>query len=308
MLSILTDPKYPRAALGIEAARVTAVELERSGGAFAIRQAATVELPSNLIEPSFFEHNISDPGQFRVLLEEAATNAGLMGQRSWSVSLPSDTARTAILTLEAGGNGKESEEILDWKAEQTFGVPAGELRISRYKIPKDVEGRPRYLATAVKLAVIDEYEKVFESLGWKAGLILPRVVSETNWLTNGGGSDSLLISVQEAGFTALLLRNGEPNVVRSVTCTPAEQDDEIYRLLMFYHDRVAEQGEDRLNRFMVVGGSITPDKIREISSEALGRPLSVLGPEDVGLSMPSAGGLRFDDLAAPAGLAKLAYR
>ena len=110
------------------------------------------------------------------------------------------------------------------------------------------------------------------------------------------------------GFTALLLRNGEPNVVRSVTCTPAEQDDEIYRLLMFYHDRVAGQGEDRLNRFMVVGGSITPDKIREISSEALGRPLSVLGPEDVGLSMPSAGGLRFDDLAAPAGLAKLAYR
>ena len=309
MLSTLTEPKYPRAAIGIERTRVTAVELERSGRRYAVRQAATVELPSHLIEPSFTERNISDPGQLRVMLEEAASTSGLLNQRSWSVSLPSDTARTAILTLEAGGNGKESEDILDWKAEQTFGVSAGELRISRFKIPKDPDGRPRYLATAVKLSVIDEYDKIFEGLGWKAGLILPRAVSETKWLLgDSAAADSLLISVQDEGFTALLLRNGEPNVVRSVTCTIAEQDDEIYRLLMFYNDRVGAGSADRLNRFLVVGDSISAAKVQEISSEALGQPLTVLGPEDIGLSIPSGGGLRFDDLAAPAGLATLAWK
>jgi Tfp pilus assembly PilM family ATPase len=309
MLSTLTEPKYPRAALGIESSRVTAVELERSGRGYAVRQAATIELPSGLIEPSFIEPNISDPGQLRVMLEEAASTSGLLSQRSWSVSLPSDTARTAILTLEAGGDGKESEDILDWKAEQTFGVSAGELRISRYKIPKDAEGRPRYLATAVKLSVIDEYEKVFEGLGWRAGLILPRAVSETRWLQNdGAGADSLLISVQDEGFTALLLKNGEPNVVRSVTCTVAEQDDEIYRLLMFYNDRVGAGAADQLNRFLVVGRSVSPAKVQEISAEALGRQLTVLDADDVGLSIPAGGGLSFDDLAAPAGLATLAWK
>ena len=47
----------------------------------------------------------------------------------------------------------------------------------------------------------------------------------------------MLISGQNDGFTALLLRGTEPSVVRSVTCEQNEIDDEIYRLLMFYNDR-----------------------------------------------------------------------
>jgi hypothetical protein len=50
-----------------------------------------------------------------------------------------------------------------------------------------------------------------------------------------------------------------------------------------------------------------PAKIREISSEALGRPLRILQAEDVGLNVP-AGSLSFDDLAAPAGLASYGFR
>jgi Tfp pilus assembly PilM family ATPase len=311
MFSFLTQPTYPKAAIGIEKGSITALSLHREGrGAFGIRQAAAVELPAGLLNPSFLEHNISNQKEFSVLLEEAVASAGLLKQKNWSVSLPSNAARSAILTLDNSGSGKdESEDILDWKAEQTFGAPAAEMRITRHKIPADREGRSRYFASAVKLSVIDEYESVFERFGWKAGLILPRAVSESRWITDDSErADSMLISAQSDGFSAILMRSGEPAVIRSVTCTPAELDDEIYRLLMFYNDRFAADSRERLlERILLIGKGLVPSKIREISSEALGRALEVLRPEEVGLNMPATS-LTFDDVAAPAGLAALGWR
>ena len=114
-----------------------------------------------------------------------------------------------------------------------------------------VAGKARYFATAVKLGVIDEYETIFEMLGWQAGLILPRAVSEAGWLFDKNNkSDSLLISAQPDGFVALILRGDEPTVVRSVTCTETERDDEIYRLLMFYRDRLGDDKSNILARVM----------------------------------------------------------
>lgn len=312
MFSSITTPNYPNSALGIEDGRITAVSLQGQGrGSFAIRQAATVDLPPGLLKPSFLEKNITDSFEFSSYLREAAESAGLLSQKRWSVALPSNTARTAILVLDSEPASKqETEEILDWKAEQNFGAPAVALRIAKEKISPDATGRSRYFATAVTLAVIDEYETQFESLGWKAGLILPRAVGEANWLADKSDkSDSLLISETNDGFTGLLLRGGEAAVVRSVTCTPDEVDDEIYRLLMFYNDRFGggEDGNSLLRRLLVVGSDLAPAKVQNIASEALGRVLNVLSPEDVGLSLPGSG-LRFNDLAAPAGLAALGFR
>ncbi|HMO80474.1 MAG TPA: hypothetical protein PKD24_06760 [Pyrinomonadaceae bacterium] len=309
MISFFTDPRFPRIALGIERESITAVELVREAGRFTVQRAATIELPPGLVRPSFTEKNISDHAQFRHFLNEALTVSGLLDQKAWSVSLPGNTARCAILSFEKSALEKGSyDEIIDWKAEQSFGAPAPELRIQREKIATE-EGRVRFFATAVKLSVLDEYESSFESLGIKAGMIIPRALSELKWLYAGNAFvDSLLISSQDDGFTALLLHDGEPAVVRSVTCTPSEQDDEIFRLLMFYRDRFAEgEGEFRLGRMMSVGRTFVPAKLREISAEALGSPVDVLSAEDVGLSMPQ-GGFDFHDLAAPAGLATFGFR
>jgi hypothetical protein len=309
MLSFLTEPNFPKAAIGLERDSVTALSLNREGrGFYGIKQAATVELPNHLLTPSFVEQNINSPRELAVLIEEAVRTAGLAGQKSWSVSLPGNTARSAILTLEATGKD-ESEEILDWKAEQSFGSPAGEMRITRFKIAPDKEGRSRYFATAVKLSVIDEYETIFENFGWKAGLILPRVVSESRWIMNAAGTaDSMLISLQPDGFSAILVRGGEPAVVRTVICTPEERDDEIYRLLMFYNDRfAADTREGLLERILLIGKGLVPAKVKEISAEALGRALQVLRPDEVGLNMPP-NSLSFDEVAAPAGLAALGWR
>ena len=310
MLENLTQPHYPKAALGLEQTSVTALALQKEGrGRFGIRQAATIELPVHLLTPSFTDRNISNANEMLVLLEEAVMTAGLGKQKRWSVSLPSNAARTAILTLDSEPSSKdELEEILDWKSEQTFGIPSGEMRIARRKMKSDKTSKTRYFATAVKLSVVDEYETLFERLGWRAGLIMPRAVSEANWLSDAKSqSDSLLISSQSDGFVAMLLRGDEPAVVRSVTCTESETDDEIYRLLMFYRDRFGSDANgNTLEKLLVVGKNFAPARLKEIADEALGRTLAILRPEDVGLSMP-AQTLSFDDIAAPAGLAALGW-
>ena len=309
MLFSLTKPNYPNAAIGIENASVTAVALQKQGrGQFSIRQAATVPIAAGVLEPSFLDRNIQDTDEFAACLEAAVVNSGLMNQKRWSVALPSNAARSAIITLDAVPAAKaESEEIFDWKAEQAFGAPAATLRISKQKISPSREGRPRYFATAVTLGVIDEYESVFERFGWKAGLILPRAVGEANWLISRvDKSDSLLISEQSDGFTALLLRGDQPTVVRTVTCLQSEIDDEVYRLLMFYNDRFGgEAGGGYLERILLVGRELIPAKIANIAAESLGKTLQILTPADVGLSLPDTG-FNFDELAAPAALAALA--
>ncbi len=311
MLSALTQPNYPKAALGIESNSVTAVALQKEGRrSFGIKQAATVELPDHLLEPSFLEKNIHGADEMLELIEESVVTAGLQKQKRWSVALPGNTARSVILTLDAEPASKqELMQILDWKAENSFGAPAGEMRVSRRKIKSDKDGKPRYFATAVKLSVIDEYETLFERLDWQAGLVLPRAVSEANWiLGTKDANDSMLISEQSDGFTALLMRGGEPTVVRSVTCNESEIDDEIFRLLMFYRDRLGEgKTENELEKLLVIGKKFPFAKLKDIANDALGRTLNILRPEDIGLNIPVSN-LNFDEIAAPAGLAALGWK
>ena len=307
MFESLTRPRYPNTALGIQASSISVVALQSRGRQqFTIKQAASLELAPGVIAPSFLNRNILNDAEFAANLREVVETSGLLKQKRWSVALPSSTARTAILALESEPASKqEAEEVLDWKAEQSFGAPAGDMRISAQKISPDKDGRVRYFATAVKLSVIDEYETHFESLGWKAGLILPRPVGEANWLIDGRDPiDSLLISSNVEGFTALLLRGSEPTVVRSITCSPTEIDDEIYRLVMFYNDRFGGDQKGILEKLLVVGKGLVPSRVQKIASEALGRELRVLSHSDVGLDLPG-GVLSFDDIAAPAGLAAL---
>jgi len=309
-LNKLVHPWYPATALGLEKGVASMVQLE--GGrkkVFTLRRAASIILPDTLINPSFDQPNISDLSQLAEALNELATSAGLLRQRKWSVALPEATMRTLILTLESQVSSKaELDEVLKWKMERGFGAPVDELSISSESLPRDNQGRARYLAVGVELAILAEYESVFSSMGWRAGLILPRHLGEARWLTrNGSAGDSLLLTAHDEGFTAAIFRNQEPLIMRSVVCEPEEREDEFYRLLLFYRDRRASEvsgSPQSLSQLLVVGTGFGKERAREIANETLGGHLHLLGAEDVGLQLPSTD-LRFDSIAAPAGLATL---
>jgi Tfp pilus assembly PilM family ATPase len=310
--SKLVRPRFPTAALGLESGHATAVSLERQRNAFSIKRAATATLPEGLVHPSFEEPNITDANALVLLLSEVALSAGLGKQRKWSLSLPEAATRATILTLEsAPASRAELEEVMRWKYERSFGAPPEELRVSRERLPPDAQGRQRYLASGIRLSILEEYESVFDALGWRIGLILPRHQGEARWITgNATPGDALLISSHAEGFTALLVRDKQPVIARSVMCEREDRDDELYRLLLFYRDRVLSSDNGTalptLNRLLVVGEGFDKAHVSEIVNETLEVHLRSLGPVEVGLALPSAD-LNFDALAAPAGLATLAW-
>jgi len=311
LLSRLIDPWYPANAIGLEKDIASVVQLERvKGSTCKLRRAATFNIAESLLRPSFEERNIESPPQLAAVLNELATSAGLLRQKRWSLSLPEATARTLVLTLESQSQSAgELQDVLKWKIERGFGLPVEELSVSKERLQKDPQGRDRYLVIAIKKAILAEYEAVLESLGWRAGLILPRHLGEAQWLVrNGAAGDSLLLSGSSQGFTGVIFRDRHPLIVRTVECHEDEFEDEFYRLLLFYRDRSAPdmaQGPG-LTRLMVVGEGITKQRAGEIVNETTGGDVRPLQAEELGLQLPSRE-FSFDSIAAPAGLATLSW-
>jgi len=311
LLSRIIDPWYPATALGLEKGIASVVQLERlRGSACKLRRAATFNIDESLIRPSFDEQNIANGGQLAAVLKDLASSAGLLRQKRWSLSLPEATTRTLVLTMESQSqSASELQDVLRWKIERGFGATLEELSISKDRLQKDTHGRDRYLVIAVRKAILAEYEAVLNALGWRAGLILPRHLGEAQWLVrNGSTGDSLLLSGSSQGFTGVIFREKHPLIIRTVTCTEEEFEDEFYRFLLFYRDRsVPETGAGQgLARLMVIGEGITKQRAGEIVNETTGDDLRPLGAEDLGLQLPSRD-FSFDSIAAPAGLATLSW-
>ncbi|MBA2646783.1 MAG: hypothetical protein H0U81_08295 [Pyrinomonadaceae bacterium] len=312
----LLYPRLPSAAIGLSGEGAGVVALDRRRDLFAVKRAGYVALPDGLVRPHFDEANITDANELAEILAELVTSTGLVKQHRWSVALPEAATRTTILTTEsAAASGTELEEVLRWKIERSISVPLDELRVSRERISSDAQGRARYLVAAVRLAVLNEYESVFESLGWRAGLILPRHMGEAWWLMSGDravATDSLLVSTHRDGFTAVLLRRAQPLVVRGVLCEPADRHDELYRFLLFYRDRIASPEDvegappETIGRVLITGDGFDRDEASAIIAETLSSSPQILGAEDVRLALPP-GDLEFKTLAAPTGLAALAW-
>lgn len=324
----LISPRLPQAAVGLSGEAASVVQLERRGGGLAVRSAGLLPLAAGLVRPGFDEQNVSDGAELAGALTELLASAGLARRRRWSVALPEASTRTSILTVEtAPASRNEAEEMLRWKTERALGAPLDELRVSRERLRPDAQGRLRYLVTAVRLAVLAEYEQVFAALGWHAGLVLPRHMGEAWWLMRDGGggaaqsatagADSLLVSSHAEGFTAVVLRAGSPLYVRGVICETEDRADELYRFLLFYRDRTSPQtaeGEappaplygEGIGRLLVAGTGIAEAEARAIVEETLSAAPRAVEPSDLRLAFPAAG-IDFRQIAAPAGLAALAW-
>ena len=95
--------------------------------------------------------------------------------------------------------------------------------------------------------------------------------------------------------------------LRSVFCEAAECDDELHRFLLFYRDRASSGVESpQIDRLLVIGDQLDKRRVAEIANEALGVRLKPMSAADVGLVVP-AGEMDCDAIAAPAGLARMAW-
>lgn len=309
MLKSFFSARLPQNAIGICADRIVAVEVKRKHGGFALKSYGERILPANLLTPSFHRPNISDEQAFIQLLWETAEAAGLLRKNRWSVALPEGCCRSAIVTLEnAGASRAEMLEMIDWKAERLFALPGSELRISSQPL-KTLDSKARFLITAIRHDVISQYEAVFKSLDWNAGVILPQHLAESLWLGAGdGASDALMLASHPGGFMAIVLRAGEPVLLRWHTCEQDARLDELYRFLLYYRDNLiqTEESAPRLGKVLVLGGSPAVQEIGDIVKEALETEPEIVASDAEGLECGGAL-IPFSRVASAAGLASSSW-
>jgi hypothetical protein len=270
------------------------ITLKRSGGDFEPRNLGVSRLPAGVVRASFTEPNIADEPALIDRLSKTASRAGMGSVKELSVSLPSGSARSMVVALDAAPTSRaEMEQMIEWKTERGMGQKFGDLRVNYTRL-RDMGGRP-------------QYERIFARLGWHAGLIAPQHIGEAQWLMRQGlEDDQVVVSLNERGFDAVIVRGQEPLMVREVECAPEERENEFYRLMVFYRDRLTLEGADRpLNRALMIGPVPDQYRFRNVLASAIERQVVALDPQQIGLKIdPSA---PFNHFAAAGGLATMAW-
>ena len=299
-------PQAPPTAAGFVDDSFTVVDLRRSRHGFTLSASAVTQLPPDVLIPSFDEPNILDADELIEIIRQTAEAAGLMRKKRWSVALPDTSARSFVVPLESKpGSRAELNEVLAWKIERLVAVPATELRISRQRI-SPLGGQERYVITVARDTVVAQYEEAFERLGWVAGMMLPRHLGEAQWLAwDRSPGDKLLVSGNRQGFTSLVMRNGEPLLVRSYQCEPEATADELHRFALYYRDRLATSSVPLTA--MLVLGQIDLDEAQRAVNDATESEPRAMRASEFGFDMPSDS-IRFEHLAGAAGLATIAWQ
>lgn len=297
----------PNTAAGFIDDYFAVVDLRKGRRGFALASSAVTQLPPGIITAAFDEPNIESSDELIEVISRTAEAAGLSKKKRWSVALPDTTARSFVITLESKPNGRrELNEILNWKIERVVATPVSELRVTRQRI-SPVSGQERYLVTVARDEVLSQYETIFEALRWNAGLVLPRHIGEAQWLVwDNSPGDKMLVSANRKGFTSMVVRNGEPVLVRTFACDSESRTDELHRFALYYRDRLASAGATELTGLLVLG-SIDLEEAQNAVSDAIESRPRPLDPSEFGFDLMGET-IQFEHLAGAAGLATMAWQ
>jgi hypothetical protein len=198
--------------------------------------------------------------------------------------------------------------VLNWKIERVIAAPASQLRVSRQRLSREA-GQERYLVSIAREEVISEYESLFETIGWQAGLIVPRHLGESQWLMWADSEgEGMMISANRTGYSGVIVKGGEPVMVRVSACEPEARIDELHRFALYYRDRVEETRKAPVDmRCLLVLGDIDGAEAQSAVADALGSHPRLLSPIEFGFDLAGQP-IRFEQLAGAAGLATMAWQ
>jgi Tfp pilus assembly PilM family ATPase len=303
----LAAPNLPGASVAISETHLSLIALRFRKGEFELQNLGVLRMPPGLINASFTEPNVADEKAVIELLKRTSTQAGMDRVKSLSASLPAGSARSVVISLDSvPDNRSELTQMVEWKTERNLGQKIDDLRVS-YRRLRDLNGRSQWMVSAAHQAVIGQYERIFAGLGWQVGLIVPQHLGEAQWLLRSGiEEDQVLLSLNARGFEAVIVRGDEPLLVREVICSMQEREDEFYRLMAFYRDRLLpDQSAVPLSRMLTIGEQTEQTKFGELLSSALEKDTVSLAPQHIGLKLdPRA---PFNHFAAAGGLATMCW-
>jgi Tfp pilus assembly PilM family ATPase len=290
----------PKISLSISETHLALVELRSRGGDLEARHLGVMQLPAGVVVPHFTEPNIPNESTFIDYLNRTAQQADLTRARKLMVTLPETSAHSFVIVLESVPNSRaELEQMIEWKAERQLGTKAADMKISSRQLET---GSGTWLVSSIHRKVLEQYERIFAQMNWQAGVIVPQHLGEAQWLMRAGlTEDQVMVSTNPRGFVVVITRGDEPLLVREVYCSASEAEDEFFRLMIYYRDRLKSAAG--VSRLLVIGSNDEQERFRRTLESALETRPVTLNPQSIGFNLEATA--PFNRLAAAAGLASM---
>jgi type IV pilus assembly protein PilM len=208
-----------------------------------IASKAAAELPPHALAGSLAEKNVVDPQAVLGQLNEAAGQAGFKKGHEIGIVIPDDAARISFITAESlPASTEERAAFIRWKLKKTVPFEVDTAQIAFTIMGTRLTGENKGTDLLVALSprtVIEEYERMIDSLGFESGYVIPSSLAALKMLTVPNG-DMLFLKIAPGCIATTVFQNGRPEFYRKVAEMPLY--DAIYPTLMYYQDKLAGAG------------------------------------------------------------------
>ena len=219
----------------------------------------------------------------RPLLRELVSRSGFKGSEI-AVVVPDEMARISFLTAEKPSkNPDEQRTFIRWKLKKSIPFDVDNAQVAYNIIGPSRSGTGVDMIVALSpRSVVQEYEKLFDSMDIHAGIVLPSTLAVLN-LLEVPAADMLFLKVSSDCMTTTVFQNRRVQFYRRVT--DVSLYDAIYPTILYYQDKLG--GKDLTQLYVCGYGTDLREELEEIY-EKLGLAPKRVEPRDV------------DDLLKPA--------
>jgi Tfp pilus assembly PilM family ATPase len=285
----LVAPERPQVAVEVRPTGVGVVRTRRERRSLVLAAAASLELAPDVLSPTLTQPNIADPESFRSALRSAIERAGVLDGAPIALVLPDLVARVALIPAAELGTGRASEldEVVRFRLRKSLPFDVREARVAHMRSPRPQDP---VVVVAAMSSVLDAYEEVCRSLRLEPGLVeLSGLALCRSAFGSGASGDRLLVNWDEGYATLVLVREGWPVLVRTLTgpivSSPEEVAREAAQTLMYARERLGSRG---LEQVLVRSTSLSPAEATAVLETPLGvspemiEPWRALGTADPG--------------------------
>ena len=267
----LVRPRLPLLAVEVRPGSVAAVRLAE-GKRLALAAAVSTELPRGTLELSLTKSNIIEPASFRAALRATLERAGALSGGPVALVLPDPAVRVALIDAEGlRGRRAEAEETVRFRLHKALPFDVRGARLSWRLV-----GEQALVAVAPE-EVLAGYEDALEELGFQPGVVEVTSLALAASVSPQSSGEALLVNWDDGYVSFLLLRQGEPVLVRTL---PGESGrDTVARqasaTLQFCRDRMGVAGELEV---VVRSAAVPGEEALAILERALGCSVRLLEP------------------------------
>ena len=218
------------------------------------------------------------------LYRDAVARSVAKGKRNSAAALviPDYAVRMAILDFEEFPSGDDERiALLRFRLRKTVPFPIDEAKLS-YVVQVHQPNHIEVLAVAIARPILEEYESIFTTAGYRVGLVTPSCLATLRLCSDAERGLTLLAKMAGSTLSVLLLDNGVVRLVRCLDLAGSDSDqatDEERAVGPILQQTIA-YAEDQLSqpvkRLRLCGFGTETEALGRFASQEFGIPYSPL--------------------------------